>query len=136
MNWYYEQSGVSIGPVDESALSGLVDSGALQGDSLVWHPGLDDWTTAILLQPALFVPRAPQVADVAPTPSQEPAEEDQEPEIKVRPVRGGAPSPSRVVRHAPSGEAPPPPLPAKKAGSKDLSVKKPGLLKRLFGGGE
>ena len=135
MNWYYEQDGVSMGPVSDSTLPELVNNGSITGDSLVWHPGLDDWATALLMKPTLFAPKAAAPEPSPPLPA-EPAEEVQEQEIKVKPVRGGAPSPSRLKRQAPSEDALPPALPEKKVATKDSGKKKPGLLKRLFGGGE
>jgi len=41
--WYYENSGVSTGPVDDIQLRDLVEREAITGDTLVWNADLPDW---------------------------------------------------------------------------------------------
>ena len=43
MEWYYSQAGVPAGPVNERDFQGLLAAGALDADSMVWHPGLATW---------------------------------------------------------------------------------------------
>ncbi|HWD19056.1 MAG TPA: GYF domain-containing protein [Verrucomicrobiae bacterium] len=43
MSWRYVQEGQSRGPVELAALQGLIVSGALSPDTLVWQPGMDAW---------------------------------------------------------------------------------------------
>jgi uncharacterized RDD family membrane protein YckC len=43
MEWYYTQAGVPAGPMSERDFQGLAAAGALNADSMVWHPGLATW---------------------------------------------------------------------------------------------
>lgn len=43
MNWYYAEGGKQMGPVEESALDGLVGAGIVRDDTLVWHEGMAAW---------------------------------------------------------------------------------------------
>jgi uncharacterized RDD family membrane protein YckC len=43
MNWYYAEGGKQKGPVEESALDGLVSAGIVRDDTLVWHEGMAAW---------------------------------------------------------------------------------------------
>jgi hypothetical protein len=131
MNWYYEREGMSMGPVTETELSALMLAGDVTTQTLVWRPDLEDWAELGQLKPDWSLPQ--EVVLPVPEPAAEPLPPPatEEPEIKVRPIQGSAPSPSRLKPKAPASESPPPPPPADKK-----AVKKPGLLKRLFGGGE
>ena len=42
-DWQYYKSGQQFGPVDEDALRGLMASGQLSPDDLVWNEELSDW---------------------------------------------------------------------------------------------
>jgi len=44
-SWFYAVDGQSRGPVPESTLVWMLESGALKASSLVWHEGLTEWTT-------------------------------------------------------------------------------------------
>ena len=44
--WYYSQNGGQTGPIDESALVALLDSGSLPADVFVWCEGMEDWRPA------------------------------------------------------------------------------------------
>ncbi len=63
-DWYYFQNGNQAGPVDESVVREMLQSGRLRWDDLVWHDGLPDWLPAAQI-PALAssrvvpVPAAP-----------------------------------------------------------------------------
>jgi len=43
MNWFYAKNDEQVGPVDESTLKGLVDSGEIAPNALVWKDGMPDW---------------------------------------------------------------------------------------------
>ncbi|MFB3903390.1 MAG: DUF4339 domain-containing protein [Acidobacteriota bacterium] len=45
-DWYYFQSGSQVGPVGESIIREMLQSGRLGWDDLVWHDGLPDWVPA------------------------------------------------------------------------------------------
>lgn len=44
--WFYAADGETRGPVPESTLVWMLQSGALKGSSLVWRDGLAEWTAA------------------------------------------------------------------------------------------
>jgi len=43
MKWYYVENGQQAGPVEETQLAELVQSGRLREDTLVWHEGMAAW---------------------------------------------------------------------------------------------
>jgi hypothetical protein len=43
MNWYFAVDGRSHGPVTEHKLEELARSGEVGTDTLIWHPGLEEW---------------------------------------------------------------------------------------------
>lgn len=43
MPWYYAEAGRQAGPVDDDAFNGLVASGRIAHDTLVWSPGMANW---------------------------------------------------------------------------------------------
>jgi len=45
-DWFYYAEGCGVGPVDDAEIRGLLQSGAITADTLVWRDGLDDWTQA------------------------------------------------------------------------------------------
>lgn len=45
-DWYYFQNGSQVGPVSESVVREMLQSGRLRWDDLVWHDGLPDWLAA------------------------------------------------------------------------------------------
>ena len=52
MEWYYEKSGETIGPVSESTLRDLLGRGMISEETLLWRDGLDGWMPyASLLEP-------------------------------------------------------------------------------------
>jgi uncharacterized RDD family membrane protein YckC len=53
MNWYYVSGGQQAGPVDDGQLEGLVRSGQVQADTLVWHEGLPNWQPYSQVAPAM-----------------------------------------------------------------------------------
>ena len=52
MNWYYDQGGQRQGPVPESELDGLLASGAITPNTLVWCEGMANWTPLKDARPA------------------------------------------------------------------------------------
>lgn len=46
VQWYYEQSGQSIGPTTATDIKQQLQTGTLNGDTLVWAEMLGDWTPA------------------------------------------------------------------------------------------
>lgn len=45
MDWYYAHNGEQKGPVSEEVLRGLVTSGQITSDDLVWKEGMADWAS-------------------------------------------------------------------------------------------
>jgi uncharacterized RDD family membrane protein YckC len=43
MNWYYVDNGQQAGPVDDTQLEELLNTGRIQGDTLVWREGMANW---------------------------------------------------------------------------------------------
>ncbi|MDG2123900.1 MAG: RDD family protein [Verrucomicrobiales bacterium] len=43
MNWYYARGKEKKGPVDDDGLAGLVKTGEVKPDTLVWHEGMEAW---------------------------------------------------------------------------------------------
>jgi hypothetical protein len=43
MAWYYHQDGINKGPIEVSALQGLIEKRDLSPDTLVWTEGLENW---------------------------------------------------------------------------------------------
>jgi uncharacterized RDD family membrane protein YckC len=43
MNWYYEDRGNRVGPLDEAAFADRVNSAAVTGATLVWTEGMANW---------------------------------------------------------------------------------------------
>lgn len=67
MQWYYVENGQQTGPVEESQLPELWQSGRLLADTLVWHEGMSGWqafhtvappamASAIIAAPAASAP--------------------------------------------------------------------------------
>lgn len=59
MKWYYVENGQQAGPVEESQLTELVQSGKLRGDTLVWHEGMTAWQVfSAVKSPEITLPDA------------------------------------------------------------------------------
>lgn len=52
MNWYYAVGGQQQGPIDDTQLDALVQSGRLNQDTLVWHEGMPSWQPLRQARPA------------------------------------------------------------------------------------
>ena len=69
MNWYYADGDQQRGPVTDAELAGLIESGVVRPETLVWRDGMTDWrplaearpsTASTFPEPA--VPVAPSMA--------------------------------------------------------------------------
>ena len=116
MNWYYEKDGVSQGPFPEPEILALAQRQQVQAQTLIWNPGLEDWSTLGTLKPEWLEQPNPE-------PTKKPAAKQTMPKTD-----GPLPSSEPVVK----GQ-----LPKPKAGlERDEGEKKVGLLGRLFGFGK
>lgn len=52
MQWYYADNGKQVGPVSEADFQGLVASGVIQAQTLVWTTGMAGWAAYGSLTPA------------------------------------------------------------------------------------
>ena len=43
MNWFYAESGQTIGPVNDEEFERRVASGSVRPETLVWHEGMAAW---------------------------------------------------------------------------------------------
>jgi hypothetical protein len=43
MNWHYSTNGQQLGPVSDAQLDQLLNSGQINGDTLVWREGMENW---------------------------------------------------------------------------------------------
>jgi hypothetical protein len=53
MNWYFAVEGHSHGPVTEQKLADMAREGQLGTDTLIWHPGLEEWEPVWKLRPEI-----------------------------------------------------------------------------------
>jgi uncharacterized RDD family membrane protein YckC len=61
MLWYYARNGQRMGPVEETEIQRLAETGHLAGTDLVWKPGLPEWRQAAQVPElaSFFRPAAP-----------------------------------------------------------------------------
>lgn len=59
MKWYYVENGQQAGPVEASELPGLISSGRLNANTLVWHEGMGAWQPFSAVAPPGLLPAAP-----------------------------------------------------------------------------
>jgi len=52
MNWHYAADGRAIGPISQDSFDGLVRTGVITPDTLVWHEGMAAWQPYRELAPA------------------------------------------------------------------------------------
>jgi hypothetical protein len=64
MNWYYVEQGAQVGPVTREQLDQLFQAGRINGDTLVWQSGQDDWKAYREVFPVVAPP-----PPLAPTPT-------------------------------------------------------------------
>ena len=157
MNWYFEREGVSSGPVDEGDLILMIRRREVPRDSMIWHPGLDEWLPIAELKPEWLVvpaigsggvaskesspepkarPRPPAVLDRSPVPPETEEPVESKPSAAPRPsqVRTILPPAAKATPQAdpaPPAQAAPP-----TAEEPRPSVEKKGFLKKLFGRGK
>lgn len=43
MQWYYSANGAQAGPVSQAEFDGLIQSGRIHGDTMVWREGMPNW---------------------------------------------------------------------------------------------
>lgn len=55
MNWYFEQQGVSHGPLPEDELVLMLRRREITRDTMIWHPGLESWQEIATLKPQWLV---------------------------------------------------------------------------------
>jgi hypothetical protein len=71
MTWHYAAGGQQHGPIDDAELDRLIAAGAVTGDTLVWHAGLDGWRPLREARPAALLAdaarRPPALQAAAPT---------------------------------------------------------------------
>jgi len=67
MSWYYAEAGQQTGPVDDTQLEQLVQSGRIQPETLVWREGMTNWLPYSQVQ---STSQGPAVAVAAPPPGQ------------------------------------------------------------------
>ncbi len=75
MEWYYAVEGESVGPVSDDVLQGLVTSGVVTDETMVWQEGMGDWvpykqkkgTGAPPAVPAVSATPASAIAQATPT---------------------------------------------------------------------
>lgn len=87
-DWYYFQNGSQVGPVTESAVREMLQSGRLRWDDLVWHDGLPDWLSAERI-PNLASSRVLPIPAPAPAP---PPFVPSQPLSAIRPLSPSAPA--------------------------------------------
>ncbi len=74
MNWYYADGGQQRGPVTEAELAGLIQSGVVRPETLVWRDGMAEWRPLAEARPAALAstspqPAVPAVPPMAPAPT-------------------------------------------------------------------
>ena len=73
--WYYQQGTNRMGPVDEATIRGLLASGAISIDTLVWTNGMSNWAPLQQTPLAAGLP-VPPPSPVAVPPSLNPEAKD------------------------------------------------------------
>jgi hypothetical protein len=141
MNWYFEQQGVSHGPLPENELVLMLRRREITHETMIWHPGMERWQEIVTLKPEWLV--TPSVgAAVAPVKAVEMVGVLAEKKIEKSGQRG-VPASRTESTHENSGQAGKPVSqkaePILKPFSQAEPVKeepKPGLFKKLFGLGK
>jgi uncharacterized RDD family membrane protein YckC len=65
MNWYYVHAGNSVGPVSQEEFDKLVQTGAIQPETLVWYEGMANWqpySSVRAAVPAMAIAAGPSTA--------------------------------------------------------------------------
>ena len=66
MKWYYADAGKQVGPIEDSILDGLVASGQVRDDTLVWHEGMAAWQPLREVRESVVTAAAPIAPPAAP----------------------------------------------------------------------
>jgi len=69
--WYYQQGSNRMGPIDEATIRGLLTSGQISIDTLVWTTGMSSW---VPLQQSSLGAGLPTPPNAVPTMYQVPAQ--------------------------------------------------------------
>lgn len=110
--WYYAHGDKEQGPVTLAQLKGLLSSGKIQPDDLVWKDGLDDWVPSESV-PELKAGEAPVAPAPAPAASgaaaraKTPAEAAPRIEAPAKPPGGVGATPAPPPAAPPPAEEPP-----------------------------
>lgn len=56
MDWFYAEAGRQIGPIDDATMQGLVSTGIIRDETLVWRGGMPNWQPYQSVRP---VPQPP-----------------------------------------------------------------------------
>jgi hypothetical protein len=150
MNWYFEEQGVSRGPLTEERMIAKVKAGELSGDVLIWQPEMKEWREITAVKPE-WLPNSDSLV-VKKEPSSISGIENQPAAIEPKSAakRNAAPvAAEEVIPPAPLSEASPEsnkqtPSPKGEAAQSKLKPKAPvealaadepksGLFKRVFG---
>jgi TM2 domain-containing membrane protein YozV len=68
--WYYQQGSNRMGPVDEAAIRGLLTSGQISIDTLVWTTGMSNWVPLQQSSLGAGLPTPPSAVPSYPMPVQ------------------------------------------------------------------
>jgi uncharacterized RDD family membrane protein YckC len=66
MKWYYADAGKQVGPIEDDFFEGLVASGKVGDDTLVWHEGMESWQPLRAVRGFVTAVAAPIAAPAAP----------------------------------------------------------------------
>ena len=69
MDWYYVDAGKQSGPVSEAEIDQLATRGVIQGETLVWHEGMQNWLPFKQVKPSAVTATAPMPAATPPGPA-------------------------------------------------------------------
>jgi len=87
--WYYAKEDEQFGPVPETELKALLQSGEVTGEDLVWADDMDDWQAAADLE-TLWTIDLPEIPAAAPVPARVPVPPPARvPETVFEPMQAG-----------------------------------------------
>ena len=70
MQWYFAESGQQVGPIEDEAFRGFINSGRITDETLVWRQGMTSWqpykTIAQMEAPVAVAAAAPSVFAASP----------------------------------------------------------------------
>jgi len=68
--WYYQQGSNQMGPIDEATIRGLLTSGQISIDTLVWTTGMSSWVPLQQSSLGAGLPTPPSAVPSYPMPTQ------------------------------------------------------------------